>query len=93
MDLRREKIDIFLATLKNKPCLDCHKKFHPWVMDFDHVKRGKKDDINGLRRLRAPVDIVKKEVSKCELVCSNCHRLRTFKRLLRKSKKLQRLFG
>ena len=78
----RERAEIreFIFTLKLQPCTDCKKSFHPCVMDFDHV-RGKKLFVisDGLRdaitrtRLRAELD-------KCDLVCANCHRLRTYRR-------------
>lgn len=65
---------------KDRPCTDCGVKYHPYVMDFDHrpdeKKRGEVSDIascNGLKVLLA-------EIAKCDVVCSNCHRLRTLQR-------------
>jgi hypothetical protein len=69
----------FLAKEKNKPCVDCGKYFPPWVMDFDHKdKKLKFANVAWLRRFH-DLAKVKKEIEKCEIVCANCHRNRTFK--------------
>lgn len=76
---KRERMMEFLRNLKDVPCMDCHQKFPPFVMDFDHRDRTKK--LGGLRRL---VNLqswskIKEEVKKCDIVCANCHRIRTSK--------------
>jgi hypothetical protein len=56
-------------------------------MDFDHIaEHGKK--INTISRLinTGSIQKVKEEIEKCELVCANCHRIRTFSRLNDKNK-------
>lgn len=69
----------YIKKYKNKPCADCKGIFNPIAMDFDHVN-GKK--IFGVARM---VSFSKKrlddEIAKCEVVCANCHRIRTFKRI------------
>jgi hypothetical protein len=67
-----------LNSIKSVPCLDCKKNFPPYVMDFDHVKGTKKFSI-GSEKTHA-LDTIKKEIEKCEVVCSNCHRIRTWNR-------------
>lgn len=64
-----------LNALKSGPCADCGGSFPPECMDFDHV-RGEK--IAGVSQLltRSRHKAVA-EIAKCELVCSNCHRIRT----------------
>lgn len=64
-----------LNALKSGPCADCGGSFPPECMDFDHV-RGEK--IAGVSQLltRSRLKAVA-EIAKCELVCSNCHRIRT----------------
>ena len=57
------------------PCHDCGTKFPHYVMDFDHL-RDKTKEVSqlvgyGRRRLWD-------EIKKCDLVCANCHRIRTF---------------
>jgi len=76
----RRKIRAFLNEQKNRPCKDCRKKYDPVCMDFDHV-RGKK--IFALREVyskRYAHEKVVREIAKCDVVCANCHRLRTKKR-------------
>ena len=80
--LRHDWID----TLKDKPCTDCGNKFPPCAMDFDHVK-GKKA-FNIASNHTASLEKLKKELDKCELVCSNCHRVRTHNRALASGSRL-----
>ncbi len=47
-------------------------------MDFDHV-HGKKLFTIGSGIVRA-LKKVMNEIAKCDLVCANCHRVRTYKR-------------
>jgi hypothetical protein len=69
------------AELKNKPCADCGKRFLPVCMEFDHrVGSIKLDKVSNLFSIAAPRERIQKEASKCDLVCANCHRLRTYKR-------------
>lgn len=73
----------FINQLKSLPCTDCNIAYHPFLMDFDHV-RGKK-----YRNISKMIDHnswkkVLKEIRKCEIVCSNCHRKRTLDRMRKK---------
>ncbi len=62
------------------PCLDCGNIFPAECMDFDHVT-GKKEFSIGTKKSYGFSPIMLKEIEKCELVCANCHRIRTRKRL------------
>ena len=75
-----ENVKKYIDELKSKPCTDCKQKFSPWIMDFDHVGF-KIENISVMRRNKVPLDKILEEISKCELVCSNCHRDRTYKRI------------
>jgi hypothetical protein len=70
----------FVDGLKAAPCTDCGEKFHPCQMDFDHLTKNKDRTIAQLVRAAASLERIKAEIAKCELVCANCHRLRTFNR-------------
>ena len=72
--LRRK---VVLDDLKDKPCHDCGVKYHPYVMDFDHISDNKSFSISEKRWLN--ISEMMKEIEKCDLVCANCHRIRTFK--------------
>ena len=59
-------------------CLRCNNSFHPNVYDFHH--RNPNDKENNLASLLKKerfkmTDNLKIELDKCELVCSNCHRM------------------
>lgn len=83
----------FFKEVKNKPCTDCGKKYSPWVMDFDHkdgeLKLGSVSKL-ALRKFWSMTRI-KEEIKKCDLVCANCHRERTYKRLNAKEAELAKL--
>lgn len=67
----------FIWDAKRKPCTDCGVQYNPWVMDFDHVRGVKRYNLNRLTKNSASWETIKKEIAKCEVVCSNCHRERT----------------
>ncbi len=77
---RRKLVKDYLNQLKRAPCVDCGGRFPPFVMDFDHVRGAKVSILSKLSRGRAGWDKVLAEVAKCEIVCSNCHRVRTHRR-------------
>ena len=62
-----------------KPCADCGGTFHPCAMDFDHVRGEKVVNLSLIARYSSAAALVS-EVKKCDLVCSNCHRIRTAQR-------------
>lgn len=76
---RQELYDLVLEFKKDKPCQDCGGLFPPYVMDFDHVDPTNKiDTITHLRSVVCNKKLLLLEIAKCELVCSNCHRIRTW---------------
>ncbi len=73
----------YINELKDRPCADCGIKYPYFVMDFDHRKgSGKITDVALMVRRGWSLDKIKLEILKCEIVCANCHRIRTFKNLL-----------
>ena len=68
----------WMDRLKAGPCADCGDKFHPAAMDFDHVRGKKAKHISNMWSWTH--DKVLEELKKCELVCANCHRVRTYLR-------------
>lgn len=59
--------------------MDCGNSFPPYVMDFDHVRGEKLGNVSSMCNNR-PLTTIMKEIEKCDLVCANCHRIRTQKR-------------
>ena len=73
-----DSYNLWISELKNHPCLDCGQSFPSECMDFDHVNGDKEFHVTqGKRRGR---ERVIREIAKCDLVCANCHRIRTRKR-------------
>lgn len=77
--VKRAEVRAVIREKKSAPCTDCGRKFPWYVMDFDHV-RGKKVYNIGAMGNRLAVAKVLAEIAKCEVVCANCHRIRTFRR-------------
>lgn len=70
-------------AIKSGPCMDCGGVFPPCAMDFDHVRGHKVDDISRqVSRGKWSIERIDEEIAKCDLVCSNCHRVRTNERRL-----------
>jgi hypothetical protein len=85
----RERNRQLIREAKDVPCMDgtmCGgKRFPPHIMQFDHVPgRGKKDFSIGSEGRSFSEQKVKDEIAKCDVVCSNCHDDRTYKRLREK---------
>ena len=72
-----------MTQLKNKPCADCGKCYPPYVMDFDHHEdECKLGSISNLvNRNFISLKSLREEIGKCDVVCANCHRMRTFARM------------
>ena len=70
-------IERFVDTMKNVPCADCGHKFDPCSMDFDHKPGTKSFNISQGIRSKIGFHDLTEEIAKCEVVCANCHRVRT----------------
>jgi hypothetical protein len=72
----------WLDSLKQgKPCADCGRTYPPYVMEWDHLPGTEKALVLAdVRRAAHAKERVLAEIAKCELVCANCHRERTFGR-------------
>ncbi len=68
-----------VEKLKSSPCADCHQVFPVEAMDFDHLYD--KEALISKLVYTAGTERLLAEISKCEVVCSNCHRIRTAERL------------
>lgn len=79
---RSLRLRAIVRIAKARPCLDCKREYPYYVMDFDHVAQDKKGTISTLVRDGVTEQVLRDEISKCEVVCSNCHRVRTHSRLL-----------
>lgn len=78
---RRRELAAWVWDLKkDKPCTDCGVIFHPAAMQWDHISNDKAIDIANTAGSSWSRKRILEEISKCELVCANCHHIRTFYR-------------
>ena len=75
-----ERVEKLNAIKLASGCVDCGYNKHPVALDFDHLPEFEKSFNVSAKVRRAPWDQILAEVAKCEVVCSNCHRVRTWER-------------
>ena len=68
-----------IRKIKSEPCTDCGIMYPWYVMEFDHL-RDKEMEISKMMRRRMAWAKIEAEIAKCELVCANCHRERSYRR-------------
>lgn len=72
----RERLRKFLYDYYNShACVDCGES-DPIVLEFDHIKE-KYSNIARMANRALSLKRIEVEISKCEVVCANCHRRRT----------------
>jgi hypothetical protein len=78
MSRRRSNRLALVLERKAAGCVDCgHVDLaHPEVFDFDHVRGDKTSGVASLATSGSVEDLIA-EMDKCEVVCANCHRIRT----------------
>ncbi len=75
-DRNRKRIKEYKLS---KGCIDCGYNKHPAALEFDHLPQYIK--INTVASLcYAAWDKIQAEIDKCEVVCSNCHSIRSASR-------------
>lgn len=65
-----------LDLLLRSKCCDCGET-NFLVLEFDHVRGSKKFGISAAIKSLYNLGTLKTEIDKCEIVCSNCHQIRT----------------
>lgn len=59
--------------LKNNPCIECGEK-DPIVLQFHHLDETTKfKDVSTLILEKYGIETIKKEIEKCQVLCSHCH--------------------
>ena len=78
---RQELLEWYRSLKTGRPCADCGGVLPHAAMQWDHLPGSLKRRevsmlvLRGFRRAT-----ILDEISKCELVCANCHAVRTFER-------------
>jgi hypothetical protein len=68
----------WMNEIKSKPCCDCGNTFEICCMDFDHREGTTKSyNIGSMFAHHYSMELIQIELKKCDLVCANCHRIRT----------------
>ena len=75
---RQRQIRARIAAIKGAPCADCGARFPAEAMDFDHVRGVKKFKVSHI--CNRSWSSIAAEIANCDLVCANCHRIRTSER-------------
>lgn len=69
----------FLRELRRVLCTDCGGTFEPYQMDFDHREPVEKSfNVTAGRAMLMSRERLMEEIAKCDIVCANCHALRTY---------------
>lgn len=77
---KKKRYALIKVLKESSPCMDCGYHYPYFVMDFDHRDPSlKRAGVNTLVKTLVPWGEVLEEISKCDLVCTRCHRLRTYK--------------
>lgn len=64
-----------MVELMGDVCNDCVQQYPDYVYDFHHLDPSQKDFNIGSSRNWSKIE---KELSKCVMLCANCHRIRHF---------------
>lgn len=71
----------YVNEIKKLPCTDCGQTFPTVCMDFDHLPQFVKfKGVSVMAATGFSLEKIQEEIDKCELVCANCHRIRSAER-------------
>lgn len=78
---RGPRIEILNRIKLERGCADCGYRAHPVALEFDHLPGTiKGHNIARMASGAHSLEAIFQEIKKCEVVCSNCHRIRTYER-------------
>ena len=79
--VERTALRAWISAFKlERGCIDCGYKGHPAALEFDHLPQFKKLGSICDMMAYAGREAIVAEMGKCQVVCSNCHRVRTYVR-------------
>jgi hypothetical protein len=75
---KAKALKAWMVELKASPCSDCGNAYPTCCMDFDHrAGTVKAYNVGSMFAHHYSRELIEAEVAKCDLVCANCHRVRT----------------
>ena len=75
---RAERRDWINRYKTSSGCVDCGYRDHPAALEFDHLPGFHKAfSISEANNLNVSQERLLAEIAKCEVVCANCHAVRT----------------
>lgn len=75
---RRNELLAYVQGIKlERGCADCGYREHAAALDFDHLPGFEKKHRLATMSSGATKAKIDAEIAKCEVVCANCHRVRT----------------
>ena len=77
---RRKNMILFHEYKESKGCFDCQGMFPHYVLEFDHKPEFEKSDVVYRVLVAEGVEKAWEEIAKCDVVCANCHKIRTYNR-------------
>lgn len=78
---KRQKKQLVAEIKEEMPCADCGEYYPHYVTDFDHRPDVVKvASVSSMLTMSFTWVDIEYEMDKCDLVCSNCHRIRTHTR-------------
>ena len=78
---KRNELRAFMKAYKETVgCEDCGKTFPSYVLDLDHRSGTEKVVNPAALIMKGSWQMMIAEIMKCDVVCANCHRERTFRR-------------
>jgi ribosomal protein L44E len=76
---QKRKREVIQKIKLDSGCVDCGFNSHPEALQFDHVSGEKVKNVAALIS-NSTLEAAMKEIEKCEVVCANCHAIRTANR-------------
>ena len=68
----------YVNNLKKSSCAHCNKIYEPWQMEFHHLPEfSKRQSISIMVVTCYAIKAIQREIDKCQLLCSMCHRKET----------------
>jgi hypothetical protein len=78
---RQRQVLAYIQAVKlERGCADCGYRDNPVALDFDHLPGSVKEYKMASMAAGAKKAKIDAEIAKCDVVCANCHRIRTANR-------------